>query len=210
MLAAVSLLQSGSGERDLYLYDTFDWSWENPSEYDGFLRPQRTPGPTDARHRDDLKYGEGEKAARQGVSASEVTQRLLELHYPADRIFCIPGRVQSTLPSAAPEEISLLRLDTDYYESTLHELECLFPRLVPGGVLIIDDYGKLSGATRAVDEYFERNDIDMLLSRVDIQGRVGVKAGRCPTRSREVSGGSGLPGRFDAPPRTDGTSSDRG
>jgi hypothetical protein len=53
-----------------------------------------------------------------------------------------------------PEKISILRLDTDWYESTKIELEILYPLLEPGGVLIVDDYGHFEGAKKAVDEYF--------------------------------------------------------
>ncbi len=68
----------------------------------------------------------------------------------------IKGKVQDTLPVAAnvPEKIAVLRLDTDFYESTMLELELLYPRLQSGGVMIIDDYGVWAGSRRAVDEYF--------------------------------------------------------
>ncbi|HSR89761.1 MAG TPA: TylF/MycF/NovP-related O-methyltransferase, partial [Gemmatimonadales bacterium] len=80
-------------------------------------------------------------------------------------------------PDAAPSTISLLRLDTDWYESTRHELTHLFPRLSPGGVLIIDDYGHWQGARKATDEYFARHSVRMLLNRIDYTGRIGVKLG---------------------------------
>jgi O-methyltransferase len=72
-----------------------------------------------------------------------------------------------------PESVALLRLDTDWYESTRHELEHLYPLLVPGGVLIIDDYGHHLGVRKAVDEYFA--DDPILLTRVDYTGRMGIK-----------------------------------
>ena len=72
-------------------------------------------------------------------------------------------------------EIALLRLDTDWYESTLHELEHLYPRLGRGGVIIIDDYGHWQGARKAVDEYVSRNRLRLLLTAVDYTGRVAVK-----------------------------------
>jgi len=53
--------------------------------------------------------------------------------------------VEETIQNGAPDQISILRLDTDWYESTLHELNHLFPRLSEGGVLIIDDYGHWLG-----------------------------------------------------------------
>ena len=95
--------------------------------------------------------------------------------YPAEKIQYIKGKVEDTIPQQVPEEIALLRLDTDWYESTRHELIHLFPRLVKGGILIIDDYGYWKGARRAVDEYFEENKVQILLSRMDETGRIAVK-----------------------------------
>ena len=69
----------------------------------------------------------------------------------------------------------MLRLDTDWYESTKHELEHLFPLLSPGGALIIDDYGHWDGARRAVDEYFSASGRRVLLSRIDYTGRMTLK-----------------------------------
>jgi hypothetical protein len=74
-----------------------------------------------------------------------------------------------------PESIALLRLDTDWHASTRHELDHLFPLLVKGGVIIIDDYGHWQGARRAVDEYFAASDVKVLLSRIDYTGRIGVR-----------------------------------
>ena len=85
------------------------------------------------------------------------------------------GRVEDTIPDQAPARIALLRLDTDWYESTRHELEQLWPRLAPGGVLIVDDYGHWQGARQAVDEYFAAHRVPMLLNRIDYTGRIGVK-----------------------------------
>jgi hypothetical protein len=58
-----------------------------------------------------------------------------------------------------PEQISILRLDTDWYTSTKIELEVLYKKLVKGGILIIDDYGHWQGARKAVDEYFKNKNI---------------------------------------------------
>ena len=92
--------------------------------------------------------------------------------YPMDRERFVPGPVEETLPAAAPETIALLRLDTDWYESTRHELVHLFPRLRPGGVLIVDDYGHWSGAKHSVDEYFSGTGQHILLNRIDYTGRM--------------------------------------
>ncbi len=70
----------------------------------------------------------------------------------------VKGDVCKTVPQYAmdhPElRLSLLNIDVDLYEPTKACLETLFPRLVPGGIAILDDYGAFPGATRAIDEYF--------------------------------------------------------
>lgn len=73
-----------------------------------------------------------------------------------DDFRAIKGSVMETLsdPANLPDRIAVLRLDTDFYDSTKVELEVLWPRLVSGGVMVIDDYGEWAGARRAVDEYF--------------------------------------------------------
>lgn len=86
------------------------------------------------------------------------------------------GPVEETLITKVPERIALLRLDTDWYESTRAELEYLYPRLVVGGVLIVDDYGHWKGARKAVDEYFAALGNDApLLNRLDYTGRMAVR-----------------------------------
>ena len=95
--------------------------------------------------------------------------------YPRERIHLVPGMVEDTLPAEAPEQVALLRLDTDWYASTKHELEQLYPRLTPGGVLIVNDYGHYEGARRAVDEHFAATGERVLLNRIDYTGRVAVE-----------------------------------
>ena len=96
----------------------------------------------------------------------------------AKPIFQLDRRAPILIASQAPGRIALLRLDTDWYESTYHELEHLWPRLVEGGVLIIDDYGHWQGTRRAVDEYFARHRIASPLHAIDYTGRLVVKASR--------------------------------
>jgi hypothetical protein len=83
--------------------------------------------------------------------------------------------VEHTLPDRAPQKVALLRLDTDWHASTKHILETLFPALVRGGVLIIDDYGHFHGARKAVDDYLSEHNISILLNRIDYAGRIGIK-----------------------------------
>ena len=85
------------------------------------------------------------------------------------------GKVEDTVPAQAPESIALLRLDTDWYASTRHELQHLYPRLATGGVLIVDDYGHWQGCRQAVDEYFASDPARPLLARIDYTGRMAVK-----------------------------------
>ena len=74
-----------------------------------------------------------------------------------------------------PKKISLLRLDTDFYKSTMKELKVLYPRLVKNGVLIIDDYGHWKGAKKAVDKYFNLKKNFIWFQRIDYASRLFIK-----------------------------------
>jgi O-methyltransferase len=105
----------------------------------------------------------------------QVKEVLYGTGYPKEKIHFIRGRVEETIPSSAPPAISLLRLDTDWYDSTKHELVHLFPRLSRAGVVLIDDYGHWQGSRQATDEYFAQNRIPILLNRIDCSGRIALK-----------------------------------
>ena len=109
-----------------------------------------------------------------GLTLSEVRAAMASTGYPPDRVTYVEGLVEDTIARSAPDRIALLRLDTDWYESTRHELVELYPRVQRGGVLIVDDYGHFAGVRKAVDDYFAGEPI--LLSRIDYTGRVAVKA----------------------------------
>ena len=103
-------------------------------------------------------------------------QRLLGgTGYPQQRLHFVVGPVEETIPAQAPERIAVLRLDTDWYESTHHELVHLYDRLSDGGVLIIDDYGHWEGCRRAVDEFFSTAAEPLLFGRIDYTGRLAIK-----------------------------------
>src|SRR5215471_3239517 len=87
----------------------------------------------------------------------------------------IVGNVVETVPIEVPSRLALLRLDTDWYESTRHELEHLYPLLSPGGVLILDDYGHWRGSKKAVDEYLAKTQTPILLHEIDYTGRIAIK-----------------------------------
>jgi len=169
MGAARMLLSLGDSTRHLYLYDTFEGMAE-PTEQD-----------TDVKGKKALtRYREAPRTNTGGVdwcyaSIEEVTENLKSTGYPMDKVHLIKGLVENTLPAGAPESISVLRLDTDWYASSKHEMVHLFPRLQRGGVLILDDYGFWQGCRQATDEYFEANRVQMHLVRVDEACRVGIK-----------------------------------
>lgn len=111
------------------------------------------------------------------ASIDEVKKNLRLTDYPQEFLHFRKGDVAVTLKENAPEKISLLRLDTDWYESTKIELEVLYPRLVKGGVLILDDYGYWKGARKATDDYFESIGIKPTLEPMEsgISGVVYIK-----------------------------------
>jgi hypothetical protein len=166
MAVALALLARGDTSRDLYLFDTF----EGMSE----------PTAADRSHDGVAAQLQLERTARgQGVwceaGLADVQANLWSTGYPRERIHFVQGRVEDTIPGTLPKRIALLRLDTDWYESTRHELRHLYPRLQSQGVLIIDDYGHWQGARQAVDEYFAGSVPPPYLHRVDYTARLLVK-----------------------------------
>jgi O-methyltransferase len=90
-------------------------------------------------------------------------------------IHLIEGFVENTIPGFGIGNIALLRLDTDHYDSTKVELEHFYPKLVSGGIVIIDDYGLYQGSRQATDEYIARLDAKPMLNRIDNSVWSGVK-----------------------------------
>jgi hypothetical protein len=174
VLAMILTLQElGIDDRDIHLFDTFEGmtepTEEDTSPVDGAaLDAWRRAREEDRRPWDDMF---GPEVFDEG----SVRETLAATGYPEGRIHIVKGRVEDTIPVEAPQRLALLRLDTDWYESTRHELQHLYPRLATGGVLIIDDYGHWDGARRAVDEYFDAKARPLLLNRIDYTGRIAVK-----------------------------------
>jgi hypothetical protein len=168
MTAALALLELGDRTRALHLYDTFE-GMPPPTDKDVSFLGKTAKELLQTHER---KEGGGIWAF---ASRADVERNLWSTGYPKDQIHFVAGKVEDTLPAAAPEKIALLRLDTDWYESTRHELLHLYPRLVKHGVLIIDDYGHWQGAQQATDEYFATLSLRPLLQRVDYTGRLAVK-----------------------------------
>ncbi|MGH8540018.1 MAG: TylF/MycF/NovP-related O-methyltransferase, partial [Stenotrophobium sp.] len=171
-----TLLALGVTNRDFYLYDTFE-GMTAPTEVD-----------VSAYHGSALAawksaVGKGERAWNElfnekVFNEEDVRRVLLSTGYPSERLHFVKGTVEQTIPATVPDAIALLRLDTDWYESTRHEMQHLYPLIAQGGVLIIDDYGHWDGCRKAIDEYFSAGHTPpMLLNRVEYSCRIGVKDG---------------------------------
>ena len=158
-----------SQKRLIHLFDTFEGMTE-PTSHD--VRYDGTSASAMLKGKENLRKSVLSYCSIDGVK-SNFARHGLDL---LDTVF-VKGRVEDTLRDATnlPDKIAVLRLDTDWYESTKIELEVLYPRLVPGGVIIIDDYGYWRGSRQAVDEFFGPQ--RPLLSSVDAECRVGVKPG---------------------------------
>jgi hypothetical protein len=163
MAAALTLLELGSTRRDLYMFDTFT-EMPRPDERDTHMSGKSGPEFFAEVVQGDAVYD---------LLPLERVRELLEgTGYPRERLRFVPGLVEDTVPAEAPEEIALLRLDTDWYRSTIHEMRHLYPRIAPGGILIVDDYGEFAGARQAVDEYLAEDGRPVLLNRVDFSCRL--------------------------------------
>lgn len=167
MLMALTLMKMGEFKKNIYLYDT----------YAGMVKPTDkdidfTGKP--AIH-DYVKCLNKDSCSWVSCSLEEVEHNMFATGYAKENLIFVKGKVEDTIPGRIPDKICLLRLDTDWFESTYHELCHLFPRLSVNGVIIIDDYGHYKGAREAVDKYFQENNVKILLNRIDYSGRIGIK-----------------------------------
>ncbi len=165
MAAALELLRLGAEDRDLYLFDTFT-GMSQPTSLD-VADPALAGSYVDA--------AASLEAINQWctIGRDEVEGNLRSTGYPPSRMHFVKGKVEDTLPARAPSQLALLRLDTDWYESTAHEMTHLYPRLCSGGILLIDDYGHWLGARKAIDEYFGAR--PPFMYRVDPGARLVLK-----------------------------------
>jgi predicted O-methyltransferase YrrM len=170
MMMALVLKKYNLTNRKLYLYDTFEGMSE-PTELD------KTAKGTEAAVL--MKHQKNNKGSDTSVwcysPLEEVKKNLLSTGYPDAQIRYIKGKVEDTLNGQLPGKLALLRLDTDWYESTRIELQVLYPLLEKKGVMIIDDFGHWEGAKKAVIEYFESIHEHPLLQRIDYTGRLMIK-----------------------------------
>jgi O-methyltransferase len=177
MAVALALMYHGDSSRHLYLYDTFEGMSEptkHDQSFDGLSAQSQLA-------RDPVGSGIWCRSPIEDVRVN-----VLSTGYPEEKVHFIQGKVEETLPSIRPDCLSILRLDTDWYESTKHELIHLFPLLDPRGLLIIDDYGHWQGARKAVDEYLSERKLSLYLHRVDYTCRVGIRTGSISAEKAET------------------------
>lgn len=167
MLVAMTLSKFGCTDKKIYLYDTYE-GMTQPSELD-----VDTKGEKAETFFSKTKKGEGSDWCCS--SLEEVRKNMLSTGYPENNLIFVKGKVQDTIPNKMPSSVAVLRLDTDWYDSTYHEIKHLYPLLAKGGVLVLDDYGFWQGARMAVDKYLQESGNNILLNKIDFSGRVGVK-----------------------------------
>ena len=168
MLIAKTLQKFGVNDRKIWMYDTYEGMSE-PGEEDKDVGGA-------AAHEVWEKLLVENKSGWCVSSLDEVKENIRTTGYALDQFNFIEGKVEFTIPNHIPNNgIALLRLDTDWYESTRHEMIHLYPLLVSRGVLIIDDYGFWRGSRQAVDEYISEHRPCLLLNRMDDTGRIAIK-----------------------------------
>jgi O-methyltransferase len=170
MLAALTLMTLGDDTRHLWLYDTFQGMSEPTDRdrdvYGGSAREMRGQPFTP----------EGRPTPFQFIaSRDDVAANMDATGFPSNRLRFIEGRVEDTLPASRPEQIALLRLDTDWHQSTAHSMRHLYPLLAPGGVLLLDDYGDWPAVRDAVHECLDELGEVLMLHRIDNTGRIAIR-----------------------------------
>jgi len=169
-LLAASIFRMYGSDKRVYLFDTFAGMTEPTEEDKRIFKEQSVMDVFKESQRG--SYNDWCYASIEDVQNSFLQSGLL-----TEGVRFIKGDVGQTLEVSdnIPEKISVLRLDTDFYESTKKELEVLYPRLSVGGVLIIDDYGTWAGSKKATDEYFANAGKRPFLQYTDRTGRAAVK-----------------------------------
>lgn len=168
MMMALTLLERNIADRNIFLYDTFE-GMSAPTENDFTFTGEtaETLLATQKKEKSDSVWCFS--------PMDEVKNNISHAGYPGNMLHFVKGKVEDTLQHTKPETIALLRLDTDWYDSTKIELEVLYPRLSNKGILIIDDFGHWEGAKKAVVEYFSTTAYKPLLQRIDETGRICIK-----------------------------------
>lgn len=171
-MMALANLRHGKTRRDLHLFDIFDAICEPDANVDGerALREVREFAPQGGTG-GKLRPLDGFYDSMGGPGNVNEVERLLShrIGYPMGFLHMHVGWFQDTLPLIAPQigKIALLRLDGDWYASTKVCLDHLASKVVPGGFVVVDDYGAYAGCRKATDEYLDRLPTRPYLHRVN-------------------------------------------
>jgi hypothetical protein len=154
IIIAKKFFDSVNDLRNFYCYDTFKGMTE-PGEFDG-----------------SKAHKIWQTDAKCEASLDKVIEQFYFHKIFDNRIKIVEGDVRKTLKKEIdlPKKISILRLDTDFYDSTLIELQSLYHRIVLGGYLIIDDYGHWSGCKKATNEFFGEEFVLNNFKKLDYTG----------------------------------------
>jgi hypothetical protein len=170
-LAAKLIFESHRSDKAVILFDTFSGMTEpNDNDKDKNGRNRALEGY--------LRHMRGEQNEWCRSPLEEVKAKFADAGVDFTNVRFVVGDVCNTLrqPHMLPGKISILRLDTDWYDSTKMEMEVLYPLLVEKGVLLIDDYGHWEGARKAIDEYFHQHlSFKPMLHYTDRTGRTAIK-----------------------------------
>lgn len=149
--------------RKIWLFDSFEGLPE-PTREDGVLAR------TYAGERIEGRMRSIDKCVGPLEDVKKIFFEILQI--PKESVVIKKGWFQDTLPVSKNEmgKIAILRLDGDWYESTKVCLENLYDKVVPGGYVIIDDYGHWEGAKRALEEFFQKRNIKPELTKIDYTG----------------------------------------
>jgi O-methyltransferase len=148
--------------RDIYLYDTFGGLVE-PTQYDYTCNDANLYSMNKDEVYNIWKHNIiDEKTNAWCYTPLEIVKnRLKSTGYPEINLHYMIGNVMETLhdKTKIPEKIAILRLDTDWYESSKYELEQLYDNVIKGGVIIFDDYYHWNGQRKATDDFFMSRNI---------------------------------------------------
>jgi hypothetical protein len=167
------VLSERNSTRNVYLFDTFE-GMTAPSSLDRELFSDQSADELLKLESKNLRkkdsYNTWCIADFDDVTAGMKTTGIRESQY-----HLIQGDVLQTVPKNLPQSLAVCRIDTDWYESTAHIIENCWDLIVPGGVLILDDYDMWTGARKAVDDFFESRELKPLMIRPEV-GRIIIKS----------------------------------
>lgn len=153
------LAAHGVTDRRVWVADSFE----------GLPKPDASKYSADAHDRHH-KYSE------LAISLDEVRSNFAQYGLLDDNVQFLKGWFKDTLPSAPIERLAVARLDGDMYESTMDALVNLYPKLSPGGYLIVDDYGAIPACKQAVTEYRAQHGIVDAIKPIDWTGAFWQKS----------------------------------